>query len=429
MAAAVGSMAGGRFAWADTPRPTSSLPLDQLKLTGTPDEAYWWKVRSQFNIIDGMAFMNNGTQGPMPRYVYEENDRVLREIAEDPSNNYRRDGLNEVRKKLAQFFGADAAEISYTRSTTEGMNIFAMGIDWKEGDEVVMNSHEHPGGYKAYMALERRRGITVKRIEVPSPPESIDQIVDIYEKAITPKTRAFVVSHITYVTGLLTPIKELSELAHRKGLLITVDGAHPPGMLDLDFHDMGCDHYAAAGQKWMLCGTGTGTNYIKRDVQDQVWPLMGVGGNVRDGEWTPTEDASRYEECGQRDIPSALGMGASVTFHETIGKQNIEARVRQLSLRLKEGLKEIPGVKLWTSMDPKLSAGLTLFSVRDIPMANVRDGIMDLDRVYIRTMRTGGLNGCRASTHLYNMPSEVDRLLKCVRHIAEHSSDYMQATA
>lgn len=429
MAAAVGGMAAGSFAWAaDVPRSVPALPLDQLKLTGTPDEAYWWKVRSQFNMIDGLAYMNNGTEGPVPRVVYEKNVRILREIAEDPSNNYRRDDLTEVRKKLARFVGADPAEISYTRSTTEGMNIFAMGIDWNEGDEVVMNNHEHPGGYKAYMALEKRRGIKIKRIEVPSPPESIDQVVAIYEKAITPKTRVFVVSHITYVTGLVTPVKELSELAHRKGLLITVDGAHPPGMIDLDFHDMGCDHYAAAGQKWLLCGTGTGMSYFKRDIQDQIWPLMGVGGAVRDGEWVPTEDASRYEEYGQRNIPSALGMAAAVGFQETIGKKNIEARVRQLAVRLKEGLNEIPGVKLWTSMDPKLSAGLTLFSIRDIPMANIQKGIMNLDRVYIRTMRTGNLNACRASTHFYNMPSEVDRLLACVRHIAEHSADYMSET-
>lgn len=430
MAAAATGLAAGPWASAvDAPRAVPSLPLDQLTLTGTPDEAYWWKVRSQFNIIDGMAFMNNGTQGPMPRFVFEENVRVLREIAEDPSNNYRNDELTEVRKKLAHFVGADPAEISYTRSTTEAMNIFSMGIDWKEGDEVVMNTHEHSGGYKGYMALEKRRGIKIKRIEVPSPPESIDQIVDIYEKAITPKTRVFLISHMTYVTGLVMPVKELSELAHRKGLLVTVDGAHPPGMLDLDFHDMGCDHYGAAGQKWLLCGTGTGMGYFKRDIQDDVWPLMGVGGSMRDGKWVPTEGARRYEEYGQRNIPSALGMAAAVKFHKTIGKKNIETRVRQLSTRLKEGLKEIPGVKLWTSMDPKLSAGLTLFSIRDIPMDNIQKGIMDLDRVYIRTMRTGNLNGCRASTHFYNMPGEVDRLLKCVQHIAEHSSDYMEATA
>ena len=87
--------------------------------------------------------------------------------------------------------------------------------------------------------------------------------MELYENAITPRTRAIVVSHITYITGLLTPVKELSEMAHRRGLLISVDGAHPPGMIALDFHDMGCDHYAAAGQKWLLAGTGTGLGVLQ----------------------------------------------------------------------------------------------------------------------------------------------------------------------
>ena len=111
---------------------------------------------------------------------------------------------------------------------------------------------------------------------MPSPPESVDQIVKIYERAMTPKTRLIMVSHMTYVTGLITPIKALADLAHSKGALISVDGAHPLGMLDLDLKATGIDHYAAAGQKWLLAGTGSGVCYVKRDVQDKVWPLMGT---------------------------------------------------------------------------------------------------------------------------------------------------------
>jgi selenocysteine lyase/cysteine desulfurase len=173
------------------------------------------------------------------------------------------------------------------------------------------------------------------------------------------------VSHVTYVTGLVTPVKELADLAHRRGLLISVDGAHPLGLMDLDLHALGVDHYAAAGQKWLMCGTGTGVCYVKRDVQDRIWELMGPPAD-------PKRGARKYEEFGQRDVPSALGMGAAIDLQLAIGKKNIEARDRALSTRLRNGLKDIPGVKLWTSNDPMLSTGLTLFSVRDIPMANVQ---------------------------------------------------------
>ena len=408
-------------------RAVPTLPLDELRLSGSPDEAYWWKVRSQYNLIDGLTFMNNGTLGPMPKFVMDEHDRVFREIASDPTNGYRRDALDANRELLATFVGAEPEEVAYTRSTTEGMNIFSMGVDWNEGDEILICTHEHNGGIEPYMTLEQRRHIKITRIEIPSPPESIDQIVDLYERAITPRTRCIMVSHMTYVTGLLMPVKELSALAHRNGLMISVDGAHPLGMIELDMHDLGCDHYAAAGQKWIMAGTGTGLNYVSRDVMPNVWPLMGAGSfqNPDTGELDFYQDSRKYEDCGQRDVPSAFAMSAAVNFQNTIGKKAIESRVRQLTMQLKVGLAEIDGVKLWTSMKPELSAGLTLFSIRDIPMANITKALMDRDRIYIRTMGTGDLNAVRASTHIYNMPHEIERLLDGVRHLATHSSEYM----
>lgn len=399
-----------------------TLSTADLKPTGPLDEAYWWKVRSQFNILDGMTFMNNGTEGPVPRCVIEANERVFREIAENPSNNYRREEVDVVRGIVARFVNADPGEIALTRSTTEGMNIFTHGLDWKAGDEVVYCNHEHGGGIGPYRTLEKRVGIKQVIVNIPSPPSSVDEIVGLYEKAITPRTRAIMVSHMTYVTGLITPVKELADLAQRRGILISVDGAHPLGMMDLDLKSMNVHHYAAAGQKWLLCGTGTGVCYIRRDVQDRIWPLMGPPGDPKDG-------AKKYEAFGQRDVPSVLGMTAAVDLQNAIGKKNIEDRVRYLSTRLRAGLKQIPGVRLWTSEDPKFSAGLTLFSVRDIPMENITKAILARDRIYIRTMTTGNLNAVRAATHIYNMPDEVDRLIASVRHVSENASRYMTTSA
>ena len=399
-----------------------TLGVADLKPTGAIDEAFWWKVRSQFNILDGMTFMNNGTEGPVPRCVTEANEKFFREIAENPSNNYRREEVDVVRGIVAKFVNADAGEIALTRSTTEGMNIFTHGLDWKAGDEVVYCDHEHGGGIGPITTLARRIGIKPVVFNIPSPPGSVDQIVGLYEKAITPRTKMIMVSHMTYVTGLVTPVKELADLAQRRGILISVDGAHPLGMMDLDLKAMNVHHYAAAGQKWLMCGTGTGVCYVRRDVQDRVWPLMGPPGDPKDG-------AKKYEAFGQRDVPSVLGMTAAVEMQNAIGKKNIEARVRFLSERLRAGLKQIPGVKLWTSEDPKFAAGLTLFSVRDLPMENVQKAILARDRIYIRTMTTGNLNAVRAATHIYNMPAEVDHLIESVKHVAENASRYKQTAA
>ena len=278
-AAALGGLGSGLFGAplaAQPKAPALSLPLGQLKPGGALDEAYWWKVRSQFNVVDGLTFMNNGTYGPTPRVVVDAFRRYNDAARRGPDQQLLERG---PRRRCASgwptFVGATADEIALTRSTSEGMNIFIRGLDWKAGDEVVYCTHEHGGGIQPLLQVEARYGVKLVKIEVPSPPESVDQIVKIYERAMTARTRLIMVSHMTYVTGLITPIKALSDLAHSKGALISVDGAHPLGMLDLDLKATGIDHYAAAGQKWLLAGTGTGVCYVKRDVQDRIWPLMG----------------------------------------------------------------------------------------------------------------------------------------------------------
>lgn len=142
IAAAVGGLSSGLFtrkAWAVADViPSCATALEDLVPKGTLDESYWWKVRGQFNILDGMAFMNNGTLGPTSRLVLDVNERVAREIAEDPRNGYRFHDREVVRGEIAEFVGGSIDEIAITRNTTEGMNIFAMGIDWNEGDEVLM---------------------------------------------------------------------------------------------------------------------------------------------------------------------------------------------------------------------------------------------------------------------------------------------------
>ena len=151
---------------------TPALSLDSLKPTGQLDDAYWWKVRSQFNVVDGLTYMNNGTLGPMPRVVFDANERYMREIMEDPTNSGRAEEIDKVREKVAQFVGATADEIALTRSTTEGMNIFAHGYDWKAGDEVLYCTHEHGGGTGPYKNLEKRAGIKIVTVAIPAPPES-----------------------------------------------------------------------------------------------------------------------------------------------------------------------------------------------------------------------------------------------------------------
>jgi selenocysteine lyase/cysteine desulfurase len=404
--------------------------VDPLAHEGAPDEAYWDKVRAQFEFAEEMVYMNNGSLGPVSKRVLEARMGYEREYAADPRHAYRFTELDEVRAQLAEFLRADPDEIAITRSTSEGMAAFAHGLKWSEGDEVVTGSQEHLGGSGPYWTLADKFGIRVKVVDVPSPPESVEQIVDLYERAMTPRTKVLVVSHITYVSGLVMPIRELTELAHRHGALISIDGAHPLGMLPIDLHAIGCDHYAASGQKWLMAGTGTGISFINREVQQRVFAFGGASPTLRAsptvGPLLKKFDASarKYELFGQRHVPSALAIAEAVRMQTTIGSDHVEQRVRMLSTRLRRGLGEIAKVTLLTSTDPQLSAAMTLFSISEVPMASIRRVLHEREGIHITDMAIAGINAVRVSTHIYNTPDQVDRLLETVRDIAARPGVY-----
>jgi isopenicillin-N epimerase len=425
-AAALGGLSLGAFhpeiLRAQGQRPASSgMGMDRFAPSGTPDEAYWKRIRREFNIVDDMTYMNNGTLGPMPRPVFDANVRFLREIAEDPRNPLG-SMMEATREKLAAFVGASPDEIVLTRSTTEGEKIFAAGLDMKEGDEVLMTTHEHGGGAGPWRQREKRDRIKITTVAIPAPPESVDQVLSIVEKGFTPRTRVLLVSYPIFVTGLLMPIKPLAELAHRRGALITVDAAHALGMLDLDLKSYGVDHFTSAGQKWLMAGTGTGLAYFRRDVQERIWSDMPTQGDEA------KLGARKYERDGQRNLPSALGMGVAADFQGAIGKQNVQARIHFLANRLKTGLSQIPNVNVHTSMSTELSGGLTTFSITGVPKANVTRLAMERQGIYIVQ---SGLNdgSCRVSTHIYTSPDDVDRLLEVVKHIAANASKYTSTAA
>jgi selenocysteine lyase/cysteine desulfurase len=397
----------------------AGVSLDRFRPQGVPDEAYWKALRREFDFVDELIYMNNGTMGPIPRPVVDANIRYLREIAADPRNSFG--GLmEETRTKLAAFVGADADEIALTNSTTEGVKLFALGVDLAAGDEVLMSTHEHGGGRGPWTLREQRHKVKINTVAIPAPPESVDQVVSLVDKAFTPRTKILLVSYPIYVTGLLMPIKPLADLAHKRGALISVDGAHALGMMDLNMHAFGVDHFATAGQKWLMSGTGNGLAYFKRDIQARVW------GELATANEDPKAGARKYERGGNKNVPATLGMGVAADFQSAIGKKAVQDRIHFLATRLKTGLKGIAGANVHTSGSDEMSGGLTTFSVGTVPKANVIRAAMEREGVHITQ---SGLNAgsCRVSTHIYTSPADVDRLLDVVRYIAQNASKFTSA--
>lgn len=382
------------------------------------DAEFWAQVRREFLVPDELAYLNSGTLGPMPKPVYYAVVDGYRALSADPGreNSRHNEARGGLRAKMAAFVNADPGEIALTRNTTEGMSFIANGLDLEAGDEVLCSFHEHPGGLQPWKLQAQRRGIVVKELPFPIPTPDPADVVSRFEAAVTPRTKVISVSHVTFPTGCMLPVKELAALARPRGILTVVDGAHAIGMLALDVRGLGVDFYASSPYKWMGAPVGTGFLYLRRESQERVWPTVATTG------WDdPERGAARYDRLSQRAGPLLMATSAALDFQNAIGRERIERRIRTLAGRLRARLEEIPRARVHTSAHPALGCGITGFALEGFDRREVVDTLWRRHHVWVRHTDFG-LNTVRVSTHHYNTEAQVDRLAEGLRDVVANGT-------
>ncbi len=383
-----------------------------------PDGVYWEEIRKLYEFDDRFIMMNNGTLGPMPKSVFNTLMKYFRVQVGNPfdSYNFLPSFRESVRAKLAAFVNASPDEIALTSNTTEGLNFVINGLDLKAGDEVLMSNLEHPGHIGPWRLKEKRAGLSIKEVPLSPTTRAVDEIVGAFAAAITPRTRVISISHTVFITGLIMPLKELSKLAHDKGLLILADSAHGVGMLDLDMKALGIDFFASSPYKWLGAPTGIGLLYVRLEALDKVYPTVVSSG------WEKNAKASKLDPSGQRSDALLFALDEALNFNNRIGKSRIERRIKVLAARLKQELAKIPGVKVHTPLDPYLSAGLTAFSMGGGLESRLCDYLREKHNLVVRTTGSpeAGTFGVRVSTPIYISAKEVDLVVDGVRALLAH---------
>lgn len=412
------SLAALSEANADIYRSIAELNQDYLQ-DQAPDGAYWDALSKHFLFEDNLIMMNNGTMGPLPAPVFNTLMKYYKYQATNPFEcyNYYSSGKGAIRNNLAGFIGADPDEVAINRNTTEGMNLIASGLDLKKGDEVLLSSYEHAAGTHPWKMKEKRFGIKITEVPFGAPPKDVAEIVNAFEQAITKRTKVISISHTVYITGLISPLKELSELAHKHDIFIVVDSAHGVGMLDLNMKELGVDAFTSSPYKWLGAPMGCGVLYVRKEVQDQVWPSIASSGWDRAG-------ASKFETLGQRADPLFYALGEAMEFQKKIGKSRIARRISTLAAYLKRGLASIDKVRVHTNSDPYLSAGLTAFSIEGVERQAIVNYLLEKYNLVIRTIGSTSDNtaGVRVSTHIFVSFKDIDVLLEGVSRLARNGA-------
>ncbi|HEY1032630.1 MAG TPA: aminotransferase class V-fold PLP-dependent enzyme [Flavipsychrobacter sp.] len=379
------------------------------------DETYWRNVRQMFPINKGLTYLNNATMGPSPYPVIEAVHAGM--VLTDHDCNYG--GWEATSAKIAGLVGASPGEIALTHNVTEGVNIMCWGLPLRKGDEVIMTTHEHVGGAFPWLNRQKLHGIVLKVFTpAATAAETLTQIASL----ITKKTKVIAIPHIPCTQGQILPLQQICQLAKEKGIYTLIDGAHGPGMLPLDLHELGCDAYASCCHKWMLGPKGTGFLYVREDFQPLLQAyFVGAGGD--DGKWnmaaTPIEmgayapDAHRYYS-GTQAASLFKGVDAAVDFIETIGIDNIHKRVKALgNYTYNELMAFGDKVEVITPAEPESRCAVIGFRVKGVDSNKFYTYCLE-NSVRIRYVAENGLRSLRVSTHIYNNKQEVDKLMELI---------------
>src|SRR6476619_6760241 len=309
------------------------------------DEDYWSVIQNSFTVTRGIINLNNGGVSPSPRIVTEALVRYTWQ--QEDATAYTMWQLLEpqsetIRTGLAEIFDCDREEIAITRNASESLEILLMGMDFKPGDEILTTTQDYPRMLNTLKQRERREGLLLKLVQIPIPPKNLGEITAAFAKGITDRTRLILMSHQVNITGQITPVKAVCEMARAKGIETIVDGAHSFAQFAFTQKDLGCDYFGTSLHKWIYAPKGTGLLYVKRDRIEKLWPLMAA-------ETKKSGDIRKFEEVGTHSAAPRLAIGEAMLFHNGLGGKRKEARLRYLSRYWMNRLKNVPKIGFNTS--------------------------------------------------------------------------------
>ena len=378
------------------------------------NEDFWYDIQRSFSVTRGITNLNNGGVCPSPRIVTEAFCHYTWE--QEDATAYTMWSILEpqcetVRTVLADIFGCDREEIAITRNASESLEILLMGLDLKSGDEILTTTQDYPRMLTTLRQREQREGLVLKMIQVPIAPKNIDDIAASFDKAITPKTRVILISHVINLTGQITPVKAVCDIAKAKGIEVIVDGAHSFAHFAFKQSDIGCDYFGTSLHKWLLAPKGTGLLFVKRDKIEKIWPLMAADKSQKN-------DIRKYEEIGTHSAAMKLAIGEAILFHNGIGADRKEARLRYLSRYWMNKLKHLPNVRFHTSWEPNQSCGIANVEIEGIDPGAISSYLMDKHKIMTVAIIHPEFKGIRVTPNVYTTLKELDRFCDVMETIA-----------
>ncbi len=377
------------------------------------DEKFWEGIRQGYRLKPDYINLENGYYCFLPQETLEKYIAHIREVNYQGSYYMRTVQAENKKKaaaKLAAVVGAPADEVCITRNTTESLDMIIGGLDWKPGDEAVMVEQDYGAMIEMFRQVARRHGVVNKILSLPLHPASDEEIVNLYANAITDKTRLLMICHIINVTGQILPVRKICDMAHSKGVLVMVDGAHAVGHFRFSMPDLHCDFYGSSLHKWLSVPLGAGLLWVKKENIGKVWPLLADGAAM--------DDIGRLNHIGTHPAATDLTVSDAIDFYNMVGPERKEQRLRYLQNYWTGKVKSLPHIVINTPVDePARSCGIANVGIKGMKASEVADRLMKEYKIYTVPIDGQNINGCRITPNIYTTPAELDIFVGALKAI------------
>lgn len=388
----------------------SHLPPDEL----AQDEKFWAKIREGYNLKTEYINLENGYYCMMPEETLDHYLEFVKYINKEASH-YMRTMMNKnkliIREKLAKLAGCETEELIVTRNTTESLDLVIGGMHWKEGDEAIMAKQDYGAMLNMFRMMNERYGVVNKMVSIPNHPKNDEEIVKLYEDQVTDKTKLIMICHLVNINGEVLPVKKICNMAHSHGVEVMVDGAHAFAHLDFKIPDLNCDYYGTSLHKWLSAPLGAGFLYVKKDKIKNLWPLFAE--NKLD-----ENNILRLNHTGTTPVHVDLGISTAIDYHEAIGAERKQARLRYLKSYWAEKVKKNKKIIINTPWEAERSGAIANVLVEGMGAKEMAKVLMDKYQIWTVAIKRPNVHGCRITPNVFTSTAELDKFVKALEEMA-----------
>ena len=393
-----------------------SADIDYSQRKRLSEENFWKSIRKDYLLKKDYVNLENGYYCFIPQPTLNKYLEHVKRINFEGSY-YMRNQLDLDKRKTAErlsnLVNCDKDELAITRNTTESLDLIISGFPWEKNDEAIFAMQDYGSMQEMFKLTAKRRGIVNKIISVPNHPKNDEEIVSLYEKQITKKTKLIMVSHMINITGQILPVKKICEMAHSYNIDVLVDGAHCVGHIDVDIKDLNCDYYGSSLHKWLSAPLGTGLLFVKKEKISKIEPILAGHVHQRD-------NIMRLNHIGTHPVHSDLAINDAIDYLESIGIERKQNRLRYIQRYWSDKLRFKNNIIINTPTEIQRSCGIANIGVKNKTPDELSKILFNEYSIFTVAIDYANVKGCRITPNIYTNEEELDYFVESIIKIASN---------